>query len=135
VVTTTLKLRNNGNTLRNVSFRVVRLTNNNYLLNADGAPGQVGSKLSVPNNTLPGGNQLWDKNEQLTQNFRIGLMSRGIFVLQVDVYANVVRTVAAEADQASNEESEELVDSFFLDVDPEAPVTTENLLYLPMVGK
>jgi hypothetical protein len=114
-----LKVRNTGSTLRNVSFKVARLTNNNYLLNADGAPSQVGSRLSVSNNALPGGNQLWDKNELLTQNFRIGLLSRNAFVLQLDVYAIVVKAAAADADQEGGVKTEELVGSVTIEVDSE----------------
>lgn len=129
----TLKVENEGMALRNVSFRVVKLTNNNYLLNADGAPGQVGSKLSVSNSALPGGNQLWDKHENLTQDFRIGLLSRSAFTFQVDVYASKAAVAAADANGAL--ESEELVDSYLVEVDPEAPVAPDNVIYLPVVSK
>jgi hypothetical protein len=129
-----LKLENKGNALRNVSFRVTRLTNNNYLLNADGGPGQVGSKLSLPNSALPGGNQLWDKQERLTQNFRIGLMSRRVFLLLVDVYASKTTVTAAGADATGSAETEELVDSYVVEVDPEGAVTLDNRIYLPVVS-
>ena len=133
VVVTTLKVKNEGRALRNVSFRVVKLTNNNYLLNADGGPGQVGSKLSLPNSALPGGNQLWDKHELLTQNFRIGLMSRNSFIFQLDVYASKTTTSAANA--TDTVEAEELVGSYLVEVDPEAAVTADHTIYLPMVSK
>ena len=135
MVVATLKLKNEGNALRNVSFRVAKLTNNNYLLNADGGPGQVGSKISVPNSALPGGNQLWDKNEPLTQDFRLGLLSNKSFTLQVDVYANKVKVAAAETGGVDPAGTEELVDSYLVEVDPEAPVTPDNVIYLPVVVK
>ena len=128
----TLKLENEGKSLRNVSFRVVKLTQNNYLLNADGGPGQVGSRISVPNSALPGSNQRWDEDEKLTQNFRIGLMSRSGFTLQVDVYASKTNSNAAGVDSTSDPEAEELIDSYLVDVDPEGAVT---LLYLPLVSQ
>ena len=128
-----IALRNQGVALRNVYFKVVSLPNNNYLLNADGGPGQVGSKLSVPNANLPGGNQLWDKNENLTQDFRVGLLSRSSFILQVDVYANKATVAAAAANGAL--ESEERVGSYLVEVDPEAPVAPANVIYLPVVTK
>ena len=128
-----MAVRNQGVALRNVSFKVARLDNNNYLLNADGGPGRVGSKLSVPNANLPGGNQLWDKNENLTQDFRVGLLSRNSFILQVDVYANKATVAAADANGAP--ESEELLGSYLVEVDPEAPVAPANVIYLPLVNK
>ena len=128
----TLKLENEGKSLRNVSFRVVKLTQNNYLLNADGGPGQVGSRISVLNSALPGSNQRWDEDEKLTQNFRIGLMSRSGFTLQVDVYASKTNSNAAGVDSTSDPEAEELIDSYLVDVDPEGAVT---LLYLPLVSQ
>lgn len=128
-----LVVRNQGVALRNVSFKVARWDNNNYLLNADGGPGQAGSKLSVPNATLPGGNQLWDQHENLMQDFRVGLLSRRSFILLVDVYANKVAVTAADANGAL--ESEELVDSYLVEVDPAAPIAQTNLIYLPVVSK
>ena len=128
----TLKLENEGKSLRNVSFRVVKLTQNNYLLNADGGPGQVGSRISVLNSALPGSNQRWDEDEKLTQNFRIGLMSRSGFTLQVDVYASKINSNAAGVDSTSDPEAEELIDSYLVEVDPEGAVT---VLYLPLVSQ
>jgi hypothetical protein len=134
VVVLTLIDKNTGNPLRNVSFRVTKLTNNNYLLNANGGPGQVGSRLSVSNSALPGGNQLWDKNEQLTQAFRIGLMSRSSFTFQVDVYASKTTVAAAEVDPTGGTEAEELVDSYWVEIDPEVSIPPDNTLYLPVVS-
>lgn len=130
-----MKALNESTALRNVSFRVTKLTNSNYLLNADGGPGQVGSKLSVPNSALPGGNQRWDKKEVLTQAFRIGLMARNSFTFQIDVYASKAPSAAATADSASSAESEGLIGSYLVEVDPEAPMTPDYTLYLPVVNK
>ncbi|MCX6046416.1 MAG: hypothetical protein NT075_15020, partial [Chloroflexi bacterium] len=135
VVIATLKVKNEDRSLRNVSFRVVSLTQGNYLLNADGGPGQVGSKLSVPNNALPGGNQRWDKNELVTQNFRLGLLSTKSFLFQVDVYANKVTVTAAGAESPTSAETEELVGSFLVDANPEAVIRPANQIYLPLINK
>lgn len=109
----TFTAKNLGNSLRNVTFEVQQLTNSNYLLNAEGGPGQVGSRLNVPNSALPNGNQQWDLNELLAQNFNIGLMSRNTFSLRVDVYA-----AAATAAARANGLTAELQSSFILEVDP-----------------
>lgn len=135
VVVLWLSVENKSNALANVSFRVNKLTRANYLLNADGGPGQVGSKLSVPNSILPGGNQLWDKTEKLTQEFRIGLLDSKSFSFRVDVYANKVKVAAAEAGGADSTENEEFVDSFLLDIDPADAVEQNNIIYLPVVVK
>lgn len=126
-------VRNQEVTLRNVYFQVKSLSNNNYLLNADGGPGQVGSKLSVPNGNLPGGNQLWDKNENLLQDFRVGLMQRKSFTLVLNVYAT--KATATATDQSSSDEADELIDTITIELDPEAPVAPSDTLYLPLVSK
>jgi hypothetical protein len=127
VVVGRIVVRNLGVALRNVSFRVVSLSNNNYLLNADGGPGRVGSKLSVPNRNLPGGNQLWDRNENLSQDFRVGLLSRASFRLVLDVYANRVTALAAANGSNSSAGVEERIGSITIDLDPATPVYTLNL--------
>lgn len=88
----------------------------------------------MANSALPGGNQLWGKNEQLSQAFRIGLMSRNAFVIQLDVYATKTVVTAADADPNSAEGIEELVDTFTIEIDPEAQVPPNNALYLPIVS-
>ena len=52
----------------------------------------------------------------------------------MDVYANVVKAVAA-ADQTGSAETVELVGSFLLNVDPAAQAMTDYTLYLPVVNK
>jgi len=135
VVVLRLIAKNNGAPVRNVSFLVQQLTNNNYLLNADGGPGQVGSKLTVPNTALPGGNQLWDANENLTQDFRIGMMQTKSFSFKVDVYASKPTAEAAAVGQTDITETQDLVGSFEIEVDPEAPLPPSYTLYLPVVNK
>lgn len=76
---------------------------------------------------------MWDKNENLTQDFRVGLLSRNSFILQVDVYANKATVAAADANGAL--ESEELMGSYLIEVDPEALVAPANVIYLPVVSK
>ncbi len=131
VLTAQLKLKNIGNPLRGVYYRVTLLTTNNWLLNADGAPGRAGSTLHVPDNALPGGNQQWDQNETLTQNFRIGLLSRFPFLFIVDVYAVKASGVVTSRDQV---DSGELIGSYMIDIDPAVvPTSADNLFYLPLV--
>ncbi|CAN5759637.1 hypothetical protein BH10CHL1_BH10CHL1_25670 [soil metagenome] len=134
VVVLRLKAKNEGRSLRNITFHVTKLTQDNYLLNADGGPGQVGSILSVPNSALPGSNQLLDEDEKLIQEFRIGLQSSKRFTFHVDVYAIKVKNVAKTAG-SNDATTEELVGSFLLDSDPEAPIIHDNLLFLPLVNK
>lgn len=133
VVVLRLSVENQSNPLTNVTFRVNKLTLDNYLLNADSGPGQVGSKLSVPNSILPSGNQFWDKNEKLVQEFRIGLLSSKSFSFRVDVYANKVKIAAAEAGGTDTTEAEAFVESFVLDIDPANAVILNNTIYLPIV--
>ncbi|MFN8487452.1 MAG: M60 family metallopeptidase [Caldilineaceae bacterium] len=127
VLVAALGLNNTGAAVKNVYYQVKTLTNGNYLLNANGGPGQVGSTLTVPNSALPAGNQLWDQNELLTQNFRIGLLSRNAFSFRVDVYATVATVVAA----AESAPQLALEDSFIIEIDPDTMNTTVYRLYLP----
>lgn len=135
VIVLRMVVRNEGVGLRNVVFKVASLPNNNYLLNADSGPGQAGSKLSIPNANLPGGNQLWNDDENLTQDFRVGLQSRNSFVLLVDVYAVKMPMAAATPNENNNGENEELIDSFSITIDPEAEVDSSYRLFLPAVSR
>lgn len=121
VMVLTFGAKNLGGSLRNVTFEMQQLTNNNYLLNADGGPGRTGSRLTLPNSALPNGDQQWDLNEMLGQNFSIGLMSRSTFSIRVDVYA-IATTVAAR----TNGLAANLQDSFSLEVDPNTLSITSN---------
>lgn len=60
----------------------------NYILNADGGPGQNGSVMTLPNGSLPGGDNQWNPTETLQPEFRIGLMNpdRPRFTLSVNIY-------------------------------------------------
>lgn len=109
------------------------MDNNNYLFNADGGPGQVGSKLSVPNANLPGDNELWDTDENLAQDFRVGLLQNKRFTLVLDLYASTATTAAAG--QASAPEVDEFLGRLTLELDPEAPVAPSYTLYLPVANK
>ncbi len=110
--------------LHNVYYRVTALTNNNWLLNADQVPGQVGSKLSVANSSLPGSNQ-WEAGQNLTQNFTIGLLSRNTFSLRVSVYANTANVTAAGVTDDT------LIDSYEFVIDPTA--ANSSRIFLPII--
>lgn len=64
----------------------------NFILNADGGPGQNGATISPPNSSLPGGNSQWNPGETLTPQFRIGLMNpnRPRFTLSVNILGTPV---------------------------------------------
>jgi len=118
--------------LNNVIFRVNKLPNN-YLLNADGGPGQVGSQLTVLNNALPSGNQVWDTNELLVQDFRIGLITRTGFAFQVDVYANKLTAQRTVGHQPNMVADQVFVGSFTVVVDPNAPIVYDTIIYVPLM--
>lgn len=89
-LTLTLQLNAGSTPQHNVFFQVMTLSNNNFLLNADGQPGQAGAQLSVPDASLPGGNSLWDPpppSDLLIQAFRIGLSNLNKFQFFIDVYS------------------------------------------------
>jgi len=67
-------------------FEVVTLTGWNLLLNADGAPGGVGSRLTPPISVL-GADGLFTPGETISQTFEIGLQSTTPFVFEIDVLA------------------------------------------------
>jgi len=132
VITMRLQVTNISTPLNNVIFRVNKLPNN-YLLNADGGPGQVGSQLTVLNNALPSGNQVWDTNELLVQDFRIGLITRTGFAFQVDVYANKLTAQRTVGHQPNMVADQVFVGSFTVVVDPNAPIVYDTIIYVPLM--
>ena len=126
MVSLTVQNKPGSGSLTNIYYHVTALTNNNWLLNADNAPGQVDSKLSVANRSLPGSNQ-WDAGQNLVQAFKIGLLSRNSFAFRVDVYANIVTVAAASANNAI------LLGSYDVTIDP--ATTNRIMLFLPTVYK
>jgi len=129
VLVARLSLRNNGGNINQLYFRVNVLNNNNWLLNADGAPGQIGSRLTVPNSDLPGGNNVWELNETFSQDFRIGVMVAGKVQFKVDVYAATGVTAAG-----ANGSGDELLGSYSIELDPAAPDGV-HVIFLPVVSK
>ncbi|MEZ4863087.1 MAG: choice-of-anchor D domain-containing protein [Caldilineaceae bacterium] len=129
VLVARMVLRNNGGNIDQIYFRVNVLNNNNWLLNADGAPGQVGSRLTAANSALPGGDNLWQANESFTQDFRIGVMRAASIQFKVDLYA-VPGVTASSTDSAGDE----LLGSYYIELDPNAPEGA-HILYLPVVGQ
>jgi hypothetical protein len=75
-------------TISNLMFVVITLTNGDLLLNADGAPGGVGAKLTVPATALGLDGKL-TPSEIMTQTFSIGLVNPGAFVFKVDTFGHV----------------------------------------------
>jgi hypothetical protein len=126
VLVAPLVLRNNGSSVDNLYFRVASLNNGNYLLNADGGPSQVGSQVSVAASSLPGGNNLWDATETLTQDFSVGMMVAARLQFRVDVYA-----VTVSAGDADSDPADELLGSFLIELDPAAAPDAVYHLYLP----
>lgn len=127
-----LQVTNISTPLNNVVFRVSKLPNG-YLLNADGSPGQVGSQLTVSDSALPGSNQVWDTNELLVQDFRIGLMTRAGFAFQVDVYANKISAQKPIGRRPNNVADQVFVGSFTVVVDPNAPIVYDTIIYVPLM--
>jgi len=131
VLTARLVLRNNGAAVNNLYYEVRTLNNGNYLLNADGAPGQVGSRLSIANSGLPGVNSQWDGSEQLSQDFRIGVMVAATIQFRVDVYAQ--STVVAAG--AYGVRQSEWLGSYLFESEPTATEESLNKAFLPLVNR
>ena len=129
VLVARLALKNNGSTIDNLYFRVNILNNNNWLLNADGVPGQLGSRLTVPNSDLPGGNNVWELNATFSQDFRIGVMVASKVQFKADVYAATGVTAAGAAGNG-----DELLGSYYIELDPTAP-DGAHVIFLPAVSK
>ena len=99
------------------------------MLNADGAPGQVGSRVTVANSALPGGNNVWELNESFSQDFRVGMMVAASLQLKVDAYA-ATGVNAAGADG----NGDELLGSYYIELDPTAP-DGAYIIYLPVISQ
>ncbi len=131
VLVARLTLRNNGAAVNRVYYQVKTLNNGNFLLNANSAPGQVGAQLSVANSSLPGGNSQWNSSEQLSQDFRIGVMVAASVQFRVDVYAASATVMAAGATDVTKGE---WLGSFLLETDLTAPGETIHKNFLPLVN-
>ena len=67
---------NSGRTLSNVYYQVTAVTNAS-LMNADGGPGGLNAKQTVPNSALPGGDNLFQAGETLTgQTHLVGIAGK-----------------------------------------------------------
>jgi hypothetical protein len=77
---------NSSSPFTNLYFIVTQLTGGNLLLNADGGPGGVGARLSVPSAAL-GSDGVLIPGESFSQLFRIGLQQNQAFSFRVDLYA------------------------------------------------
>lgn len=89
--------------LRDLFFKVKKLTNNDVLLNADGGTGRVGATLTVPAEAL--GDGLLAPDESFTSEFMIGLHKDKPYSFVVDVYGvNVDGTMDASAIQLNGSE-------------------------------
>ncbi len=138
VYTITATFRNVANpavALHDVYFKVKEIDHtggaDNYLLNADGGPGQVGAQLSIANSSLPGGDELWSQNEDLAAQFVIGLDERRRFTFMVDVYGVEAPTVAAAGAGAPPV----YLYSFVFTADPAADTPGQaQRIFLPMVN-
>ena len=89
-----------GETVRNIFFQVVTLTNGNVLLNADGGPGGEGAGMTVD----LGEDGALAPDESFTTDFQIGLASRRAFDFFVDAHgmmAGDISTAALTATQDS----------------------------------
>ena len=108
-------------TLSNIYFEVVELSNGNLLLNADGGPGGVGSRLSVtsPASLAPG--------ESFTVDFRIGLASLSPFNFFVDAYGITSSTAVTSTVRGQNEGFNFVVEEDEFEEQQQIP------LYLPMI--
>jgi len=130
VLNARMVLRNNGGPVSDIYYQVTTLSNGNYLLNADGAPGQIGSKLSVVNGALPGGNSSWDQPEDLSQDFKIGVMVAAGFQFRVDVYGVIAATPTVSSAPAA-----ELLGSYLLELDPTLVDGGDFTIYVPAVNR
>ncbi|MBX3010483.1 MAG: hypothetical protein KF832_03210 [Caldilineaceae bacterium] len=117
----------------NVYFRVKQINHangENYLLNADGGPGQVGAVLSVSNSALPGNDERWTLTEDLPVAFVIGLDERRQFTFKIDLFGQAEAVVGA-SDPASHH-----LGSFTFTVDPTEPLSNApQRLFLPLITK
>lgn len=122
-----------SDTLKNIYFEVAQLTGGNLLLNADGGPGGVSSRLSVPLDTTGQDSDLvLSPGEAFTIDFEIGLQQRRAFDFFVDAYGIVIDGVALTALSADN------LASFTFEIE-EAQLTPsaggDQDIYMPLIIK
>lgn len=90
VCTVTVTMTNTSTqAIRPHHFVVVTLTNNNLVLNADGAPGGAGATVSVAASALGADGKLTPA-ETFKQAFKVGLKVKSPFNLYVSVHGDVL---------------------------------------------
>ncbi len=102
------------------------------LCNATSGNGGVGSTLTIPNSSLPGGNSQFNPGEDLLPVFQLGLPVRTQYRFFVDLYA--VSATAAMTDNATQEG--EYLGSFAYTLDASEPLASSaTQLFLPLINR
>jgi len=101
------------------------------LCNATSGNGGVGSTLTIPNSSLPGGNSQFNPGEDLVPTFQVGLPVRAQYRFFIDLYA-----VNAAAANDGSPQAGEYLGSFDFTLDEAGqPVTASNTLFLPLINR
>ncbi|MCB0212192.1 MAG: CSLREA domain-containing protein [Anaerolineae bacterium] len=112
-----------SNSLTNIFFKVVTLTRNNVVLNADGGPAGVGATVSVPNDIPAGGS--------FTINFEIGLQTPKSFNFLVDAYG-----IPSDTASLSNPETSDNSEGFTFTITEDQIEGRDNPnIYFPLIIK
>ncbi len=103
------------------------------LCNATSGNGGVNSTLTIPNNTLPGGDNQFNPGENLIPNFQIGLPVRAQYRFFVDLYSTSVTAAAANNQAESGEHY--LGSLVYVFDEADQPVSAAHRLFLPLVNR
>jgi hypothetical protein len=112
-----------GSPVRVAYYRVNTVTNNNWILNAEGGPAQAGAIVLDAETIANGG--------MLTPQFRMGLMSTARYTLRFDVFG-YIETSGASADNEG--EVAMTLGTFGVDLTPNLPLN-DSKIFLPALAR
>lgn len=99
------------------------------LCNASSGDGGAGSRILIADSSLAGGNGQLDPGEELALTFQIGLPVRTQYRFFVDLYS----AGAAAATLGDAASVGEYLGHFEYTVDPDNQLSSEHMLFLPLV--
>ncbi|MEM7134235.1 MAG: S8 family serine peptidase [Chloroflexota bacterium] len=115
---------------------VISTATHSTVINADGGPGGVGSTMTIPNGTLPGGNLRFDLNEDLHVQFDIGIDAVP-WAVNFDLYGTDGEVSAASIDEPlySFTVSSDMIDVDYSQSDQvqDDQVELEPMIFLPVM--
>jgi len=101
------------------------------LCNATSGNGGVGSTLTIPNSSLPGGNSQFNPGEDLIPTFQLGLPVRTPYRFLIDLYA----VGASAAAEGAAQEGEYLGSFEYIFDSNNLLVNKANQLFLPLIHR